>query len=161
MPVLYFIHFRKEFMLQGEAFDFLKHIYANRRASAVFPRLQFKLPVKEGQEDLSYEEHFALLTPDERICVNAMAEMCEANFRMYQVKYEKLHRSPAAGLWAKKYLKKTQKKMSTPVLRDNTVYFSAENGEDARFDADAEELEAREINFRPQMAAELETMERI
>ena len=155
MPILYYIHFRKEFMLQGEAFDFLKHIYASRRASAVFPRIQFRLPAKPGQEHMTEEEHFASLTPDEVIAVNAMAEMCEANFRMFQVKYEKLHRSPSAGLWAKKYLKKTQKKMSTPVLRDITVYFNAENGEDARFDIEADDLEAREINYVDQMRAEL------
>lgn len=153
MPILYFVHHRKEYLLQGEAFDFLKHLYATRRASAIFPRLHFRVPadfdpriaVGHGFGDPETRNRLR----DESIRINAMVELCDANYKSYQRKYEKLHRSPAATVWAKKYLTKTKKKMSEPVKRDNTVYFKAENGEDERFDLDAEDLEGEEIDLAP------------
>lgn len=160
MPILYYIHFKKEFMLQGEAFDFLKHLYATRRASTQFPRLHFRVhpehPILDPPEvQRTMREGVSFGTgveaqeryKAELIRAEAMVELCEANFKMFQRKYEKLHRSPAAHIWAKKYLTKTSKKMSEPVKRDNTVYFKAEHGEDDRFDLDEDDLAPEEINF--------------
>ena len=118
---MYFIHQRKEWMYQGEALDFLRHLYAHRRSSVLFPRTV--LPDWVGGENLLGGPCATLQELERRV---NLVKQAEANFRCYQVKYEVLHRCPASIVWARNYLKHASKKMSEPMTRDNTVYFKRE-----------------------------------
>ncbi len=120
MPILYFVHQRKEFMKAGEAGDFLKHIYATKKASARFPRLHFDVPLGYGEVNADTELDEAL-AEQERL--RTLSTICEANFENFQREYEKLYRCPASTKYAKKYLMKTSKKGVLTAHRDTTTYF--------------------------------------
>ncbi len=136
MPFRYYIHQRKEFMLRGEAMDFLKHLYATRRASEAHPRLFY---TGVGHE----------LTAEEARKINVFRQAAKENFRLFQKKYEALHRSPGAHKWAKEYLKRAIKTAQPPDERDSTMYFpkdgALEVDPDARFDLDPELVIGQEV----------------